>query len=159
MARRASQTSLKKKLLAKPTVPEGTQIFHGTSDEAADIITRDGFKPSNRIDGVFGEGVYSTPHDYYASAYANEAKYAARNRNAKGVLFQGKIPCGHRILDVSDTNLTPKQLAKKLGEKDLNKWSKENGYDGIKFKPSGKSDSLDEVLIFNPKLAELKLGR
>ena len=157
-AKRLGQNRLKQRLLNKKKVQPGEVMFHGTSDEAAEVITKQGFKSSDKVDGVFGEGVYSTPHDFYASAYANEAKYAAVNPNAEGILFQGKIPGGHRILDISDTNLTPKQLAKKIGEKNLNQWVQSKGYDGIKFKPSGKSDSLDEVLVFNPKLADQMYG-
>lgn len=147
-------------LKTSPNVPKGEILYHGTSDEAAAAITKGGFKPSGKTTGVFGQGVYSTPDDYYASAYAHEAAYGARNPNAKGVLFQGTVPSGAHILDLSKTNSNPIKLAKQLGVKDLSKWVQERGYDGIKFKPiSGAADfSNDEVLIFNPKYADQMFG-
>ena len=147
-------------LKTSPNVPKGQVLYHGTSDEAAAAITKGGFKPSGKTTGVFGQGVYSTPNDYYASAYAHEAAYGARNLNAKGVLFQGTVPSGARILDVSGTNTNPIALAKKLGVDDLSEWAKQKGYDGIKFKPiSGAADfGNDEVLIFNPKYADQMFG-
>ena len=152
MVNRIRQQVQGRRILNREPVKPGETIFHGTSDEAADVIARDGFKASNKVNGVFGEGVYSTPQDYYASAYANEAKYAARNPNAEGVLFQGQIPAGQRILDVSDLNMTPEQVAKQVGAKNLSKWAADKGYDGIKFQPTG--NGLDEVLMFNPKYAD-----
>ena len=156
--KRVGQSRLRDKIAKRGTVKKGEKVFHGTSDQVAPAITKGGFKPSGKTTGVFGEGVYMTPNDYYASMYAEEAAAMAKNVEAKGVLFYGDVPGGHRILDVSDTNLNPRALERKLGIKDLSKWVKSKGYDGVKFKPVSEAGGTNEVLIFNPKLADQVFG-
>lgn len=157
-ARRVGQSRIRSRMANKATVKKGETLFHGTSDEAAKAITKDGFKASGKTTGVFGEGVYSTPDDRYASMYAEEAAAMARNVEAKGVLFYGTVPGGHKILDLSNTGLNPRALEKKLGVKSLAEWAKGKGLDGIKFKPISGGIGNDEVLVFNPKLADQMFG-
>ena len=146
--RSAAQNRIKRRLLSRKPVAQGTELFHGTGRAAAENIINEGFRPSKSGElykgGVYGSGVYSAPDDRYASMYAAE--------NPNPVLLAGKVPGGHRILDITAEGLDPYELRKKLGVPSLKKWAEDNGYDGIRFRPGG--DGADEVLTFNSKLAD-----
>ena len=73
--------------LAKGKVKAGQPIYHGTYDEAAAKIKREGFKNSRY--GWLGKGVYTTPDKETGRNFAHSDK----------ALMKGRLPPGLRIRD------------------------------------------------------------
>ena len=160
-------------------VPEGTELFHGTSEKAAGLIQKDGFKTGP---GIAGRGVYLAEDDYYASLYAMDAELNQMPEEAfealmksdedgpAGLLVAGYLPGGVKILDIPGSGLSTRIFARRLGNKKrgevikfIRTWAKKNGFDGIRFhadssnwnaKPGTDEAGMIETVIFDPKVAD-----
>lgn len=146
-----------------PLVPAGTPLFHGTGADVAQQIAASGFQPSKSAESVFGEGVYFSPSDRYASSYA------IGSDGAEGLLLQGQVPEGVNLLDLPATGMSTSDWLKANGLKkksELRSWAQERGYDGVLFDPDstakpkagGDPTAAHDVVVFDANVADNMVG-
>lgn len=151
----------------RPLVKPGTELTHGTSQQAAEAIMQGGFKASKvgRGGTLLGDGVYMTANPRYAGAYGE-------------IAVGGQLPPNARILDLVAQGKTVADFADEIGvgrpakvfegevyftaqqEKQIANWAKANGYDGIHFDPAFHevSAGASEVVVYNLDLANQMVG-
>lgn len=150
-----------------PFLAPGTDLWHGTTREAAQAITQGGFKASKAKDGgsLIGDGVYFTDRERYASAYGDTA-------------ITGPLPEGVKVLDLYAQGKDIESLAKEIGvgepaivfegerffepeqQDAIRQWALDNGYDGIRFDPTFRQpgEGAPEVVLYNMEAANRVAG-
>lgn len=147
-------------------------LYHGTSKAGAQGIRESGFKTS-RHQVMAGEGVYFAEDPRYAASYAYDDGLSYANADGSviggldnlpeisGEVLSGSLPQGSKILDIPSTGISTMGFAKKRkmrSTKELVKFAKDNGYDGIRYDPDFSAKPGEggayEIYIFDPKLAD-----
>ena len=145
-------------------LPTGTVLYHGTTQDAAESIMDNGFRPSGAGSDLLGTGVYFADDTSYAGAYG---EFAAA----------GDVPPDVRILDmvamnksiaslVQELNLGP--LEKQYGELYMTKaqkaavrdWAISQGYSGIRFSPDFemREGAAPETVVYDVNAANRIVG-
>jgi hypothetical protein len=146
-------------------VPAGTMLYHGTSQEAAEAIIKDGFQAGNQGSNLLGRGVYFAETSMYAGAYGE-------------VAATGDLPSDVRILDLVAMDKRIADLVQELNLGSLEKfedhlfltnaqktavrdWALGQGYSGIRFSPDFElagGFAAPETVIFDPNVANRVVG-
>jgi hypothetical protein len=146
-------------------VPAGTMLYHGTSQEAAEAIIKDGFQAGNQGSNLLGRGVYFAETSMYAGAYGE-------------VAAAGDLPSDVRILDLVAMDKRIADLVQELNLGSLEKfedhlfltnaqktavrdWALGQGYSGIRFSPDFElagGFAAPETVIFDPNVANRVVG-
>jgi hypothetical protein len=146
------------------TLPTGTVLYHGTSQEAAQAIVDTGFQPSNARSNLLGTGVYFAEDLFYAGAYGESA---AGGDVPSDIRILDMVAMDRRIADlVQELNLGPLQKrggelymteAQKVGVRD---WATGQGYSGIRFSPDFemREGAAPETVIYDVNVANRIVG-
>ena len=146
------------------TLPTGTVLYHGTSQEAAQAIVDTGFQPSDARGNLLGTGVYFAEDLTYAGAYGESA---AGGDVPSDIRILDMVAMDKRIADlVQELNLGPLQKrggelfmteAQKVGVRD---WATGQGYSGIRFSPDFemRESAAPETVIYDVNVANRIVG-
>jgi hypothetical protein len=146
------------------TLPTGTVLYHGTSQDAAQAIVDTGFQPSNARSNLLGTGVYFAEDLFYAGAYGESA---AGGDVPSDIRILDMVAMDRRIADlVQELNLGPLQKrggelymteAQKVGVRD---WATGQGYSGIRFSPDFemREGAAPETVIYDVNTANRIVG-
>ena len=146
------------------TLPTGTVLYHGTSQEAAQAIVDTGFRPSDARSNLLGTGVYFAEDLTYAGAYGESA---AGGDVPSDIRILDMVAMDRRIADlVQELNLGPLQKrggelfmteAQKVGVRD---WATGQGYSGIRFSPDFemREGAAPETVIYDVNVANRIVG-
>ena len=146
-------------------VPSGTMLYHGTSQEVAEAIIKDGFQAGSLRSNLLGRGVYFAESSMYAGAYGE-------------VAAAGDLPSDVRILDLVSMDKRIADLVQELGLGNLEKfedtllltsaqktavqdWATGQGYSGIRFSPDFElagGFTAPETVIFDTNVANRVVG-
>jgi hypothetical protein len=146
-------------------VPSGTMLYHGTSQEAAEAIIKDGFQAGSLRSNLLGRGVYFAESSMYAGAYGE-------------VAAAGDLPSDVRILDLVSMDKRIADLVQELNLGALEKfegglymtsaqktavqdWATGQGYSGIRFSPDFElagGFTAPETVIFDTNVANRVVG-
>ena len=146
-------------------VPSGTMLYHGTSQEVAEAIIKDGFQAGSLRSNLLGRGVYFAESSMYAGAYGE-------------VAAAGDLPSDVRILDLVAMDKRIADLVQELGLGNLEKfedtllltsaqktavqdWATGQGYSGIRFSPDFElagGFTAPETVIFDTNVANRVVG-
>jgi hypothetical protein len=146
-------------------VPSGTMLYHGTSQEAAEAIIKDGFQAGSLRSNLLGRGVYFAESSMYAGAYGE-------------VAAAGDLPSDVRILDLVSMDKRIADLVQELNLGALEKfegglymtsaqktavqdWATGQGYSGIRFSPDFElagGFTAPETVIFDVNVANRIVG-
>ena len=144
-------------------VPPGTMLYHGTSQEAAEAIIRDGFQADSLRSNLLGRGVYFAETPMYAGVYGEAAA-------------TGDLPSDVRILDLVAMDKRIADLVQELNLGSLEKyedtllltgaqkiaiqdWAVGQGYSGIRFNPDFElGGGAPETVIFDTNVANRVVG-
>jgi hypothetical protein len=146
-------------------VPAGTMLYHGTSQEAAEAIIKDGFQAGSLRSNLLGRGVYFAESSMYAGAYGE-------------VAAAGDLPSDVRILDLVSMDKRIADLVQELNLGALEKfegglymtsaqktavqdWATGQGYSGIRFSPDFElagGFTAPETVIFDVNVANRIVG-
>jgi hypothetical protein len=146
-------------------VPSGTMLYHGTSQEAAEAIIKDGFQAGSLRSNLLGRGVYFAESSMYAGAYGEVAAV-------------GDLPSDVRILDLVSMDKRIADLVQELNLGALEKfegglymtsaqktavqdWATGQGYSGIRFSPDFElagGFTAPETVIFDVNVANRIVG-
>ena len=146
------------------TLPTGTVLYHGTSQEAAQAIVDTGFQPSDARGNLLGTGVYFAEDLTYAGAYGESA---AGGDVPSDIRILDMVAMDRRIADlVQELNLGPLERrggelymteAQKVGVRD---WATGQGYSGIRFSPDFemREGAAPETVIYDVNVANRIVG-
>ena len=146
------------------TLPTGTALYHGTSQDAAQAIVDTGFQPSDARGNLLGTGVYFAEDLFYAGAYGESA---ATGDVPSDIRILDMVAMDKRIADlVQELNLGPLQKrggelfmteAQKVGVRD---WATGQGYSGIRFSPDFemREGAASETVIYDVNVANRIVG-
>ena len=146
------------------TLPTGTVLYHGTSQEAAQAIVDAGFQPSDARSNLLGTGVYFAEDLTYAGAYGESA---AGGDVPSDIRILDMVAMDRRIADlVQELNLGPLERrggelymteAQKVGVRD---WATGQGYSGIRFSPDFemREGAAPETVIYDVNVANRIVG-
>ena len=146
------------------TLPTGTMLYHGTSQDAAQAIVDTGFQPSDARGNLLGTGVYFAEDLFYAGAYGESA---ATGDVPSDIRILDMVAMDKRIADlVQELNLGPLQKrggelfmteAQKVGVRD---WATAQGYSGIRFSPDFemREGAAFETVIYDVNVANRIVG-
>ena len=146
-------------------VPAGTMLYHGTSQEVAEAIIRDGFQAGSLRSNLLGRGVYFAESSMYAGVYGE-------------VAAAGDLPSDVRILDLVAMDKRIADLVQELNLGSLEKyedtllltsaqktaiqdWAVGQGYSGIRFSPDFElagGFTAPETVIFDTNVANRVVG-
>ena len=146
-------------------VPPGTMLYHGTSQEVAEAIIKDGFQAGSLRSNLLGRGVYFAESSMYAGVYGE-------------VAAAGDLPSDVRILDLVSMDKRIADLVQELGLGSLEKyegtllltsaqktavqdWAVGQGYSGIRFSPDFElagGFTAPETVIFDTNVANRVVG-
>ena len=146
-------------------VPPGTMLYHGTSQEVAEAIIRDGFQAGSLRSNLLGRGVYFAESSMYAGVYGE-------------VAAAGDLPSDVRILDLVAMDKRIADLVQELNLGSLEKyedtllltsaqktaiqdWAVGQGYSGIRFSPDFElagGFTAPETVIFDTNVANRVVG-
>ena len=146
-------------------VPPGTMLYHGTSQEVAEAIIKDGFQAGSLRSNLLGRGVYFAESSMYAGAYGE-------------VAAAGDLPSDVRILDLVSMDKRIADLVQELNLGSLEKyedtllltsaqktaiqdWAVGQGYSGIRFSPDFElagGFTAPETVIFDTNVANRVVG-
>ena len=146
-------------------VPPGTMLYHGTSQEVAEVIIRDGFQAGSLRSNLLGRGVYFAESSMYAGVYGE-------------VAAAGDLPSDVRILDLVAMDKRIADLVQELNLGSLEKyedtllltsaqktaiqdWAVGQGYSGIRFSPDFElagGFTAPETVIFDTNVANRVVG-
>ena len=146
-------------------VPPGTMLYHGTSQEVAEAIVRDGFQAGSLRSNLLGRGVYFAESSMYAGVYGE-------------VAAAGDLPSDVRILDLVAMDKRIADLVQELNLGSLEKyedtllltsaqkiaiqdWATGQGYSGIRFSPDFElagGFTAPETVIFDTNVANRVVG-
>ena len=146
-------------------VPPGTMLYHGTSQEVAEVIIRDGFQAGSLRSNLLGRGVYFAESSMYAGFYGE-------------VAAAGDLPSDVRILDLVAMDKRIADLVQELNLGSLEKyedtllltsaqktaiqdWAVGQGYSGIRFSPDFElagGFTAPETVIFDTNVANRVVG-
>ena len=146
-------------------VPPGTMLYHGTSQEVAEAIIKDGFQAGSLRSNLLGRGVYFAESSMYAGVYGE-------------VAAAGDLPSDVRILDLVSMDKRIADLVQELGLGSLEKyegtllltsaqktavqdWAIGQGYSGIRFSPDFElagGFTAPETVIFDTNVANRVVG-
>ena len=146
-------------------VPSGTMLYHGTSQEVAEAIIKDGFQAGSLRSNLLGRGVYFAESSMYAGVYGE-------------VAAAGDLPNDVRILDLVSMDKRIADLVQELGLGSLEKyegtllltsaqktavqdWAIGQGYSGIRFSPDFElagGFTAPETVIFDTNVANRVVG-
>lgn len=146
-------------------VPSGTMLYHGTSQEVAEAIIKDGFQAGSLRSNLLGRGVYFAESSMYAGVYGE-------------VAAAGDLPSDVRILDLVSMDKRIADLVQELGLGSLEKyegtllltsaqktavqdWAVGQGYSGIRFSPDFElagGFTAPETVIFDTNVANRVVG-
>jgi len=146
------------------TLPTGTVLYHGTSQDAAQAIVDTGFQPSDARSNLLGTGVYFVEDLTYAGAYGESA---ATGDVPSDIRILDMVAMDKRIADlVQELNLGPLEKrggelfmteAQKVGVRD---WATGQGYSGIRFSPDFemREGAAPETVIYDVNVANRIVG-
>ena len=146
------------------TLPTGTVLYHGTSQDAAQAIVDTGFQPSDARGNLLGTGVYFAEDLTYAGAYGESA---AGGDVPSDIRILDMVAMDRRIADlVQELNLGPLERrggelymteAQKVGVRD---WATGQGYSGIRFSPDFemREGAAPETVIYDVNVANRIVG-
>jgi hypothetical protein len=146
------------------SLPAGTMLYHGTSQDAAQAIVDTGFQPSDARSNLLGTGVYFTEDLTYAGAYGESA---ATGDVPSDIRILDMVAMDKRIADlVQELNLGPLEKrggelfmteAQKVGVRD---WATGQGYSGIRFSPDFemREGAASETVIYDVNVANRIVG-
>ena len=146
------------------TLPTGTMLYHGTSQDAAQAIVDTGFQPSDARGNLLGTGVYFAEDLTYAGAYGESA---AAGDVPSDIRILDMVAMDRRIADlVQELNLGPLERrggelymteAQKVGVRD---WATGQGYSGIRFSPDFemREGAAPETVIYDVNVANRIVG-
>lgn len=146
-------------------VPPGTMLYHGTSQEVAEAIIKDGFQAGSLRSNLLGRGVYFAESSMYAGVYGE-------------VAAAGDLPSDVRILDLVAMDKRIADLVQELNLGSLEKyedtllltsaqkiaiqdWATGQGYSGIRFSPDFElagGFTAPETVIFDTNVANRVVG-
>jgi hypothetical protein len=146
-------------------VPAGTMLYHGTSQEVAEAIIKDGFQAGSLRSNLLGRGVYFAESSMYAGVYGE-------------VAAAGDLPSDVRILDLVAMDKRIADLVQELNLGSLEKyedtllltsaqktaiqdWAVGQGYSGIRFSPDFElagGFTAPETVIFDTNVANRVVG-
>lgn len=145
-------------------VPAGTMLYHGTSQEVAEAIIKDGFQAGSLRSNLLGSGVYFAESSMYAGFYGEAAA-------------AGDLPGDVRILDLVAMDKRIADLVQELNLGSLEKyegtllltsaqkiaiqdWAVGQGYSGIRFNPDFELASRfhPDTVIFDTNVANRVVG-
>ena len=146
-------------------VPPGTMLYHGTSQEVAEAIIKDGFQAGSLRSNLLGRGVYFAESSMYAGVYGE-------------VAAAGDLPSDVRILDLVAMDKRIADLVQELNLGSLEKyedtllltsaqktaiqdWAVGQGYSGIRFSPDFElagGFTAPETVIFDTNVANRVVG-
>jgi len=132
----------------------GRDIWHGTSEEAAEDILENGIDMAASARGYFGEAFYAA--DERALASSNYAGFS--EDEGPGAVLAMTIAPGARILDLRNsadfTAWNASGLPARLGERGLARLARRAGVDGV------YDRSVGGLAIYNPSILEgIRLDR
>jgi hypothetical protein len=146
------------------SLPAGTMLYHGTSQDAAQAIVDTGFQPSDARSNLLGTGVYFAEDLTYAGAYGESA---ATGDVPSDIRILDMVAMDKRIADlVQELNLGPLEKrggelfmteAQKAGVRD---WATGQGYSGIRFSPDFemREGAAPETVIYDVNVANRIVG-
>jgi hypothetical protein len=146
------------------TLPTGTVLYHGTSQDAAQAIVDTGFKASSSRGNLLGGGIYFADNLGYAGAYG---EVAATGDVPSDIRILDMVAMDKRIADlVQELNLGPLERrggelymteAQKTGVRD---WATGQGYSGIRFSPDFemREGAAPETVIYDVNTANRIVG-
>ena len=144
-------------------VPPGTMLYHGTSQEVAEAIIKDGFQAGSLRSNLLGRGVYFAESSMYAGVYGE-------------VAAAGDLPGDVRILDLVAMDKRIADLVQELNLGALERvdgnlsltdgqrtavrdWATGQGYSGIRFSPDFElGGGAPETVIFDTNVANRVVG-
>ena len=146
-------------------VPPGTMLYHGTSQEVAEAIIKDGFQAGSLRSNLLGRGVYFAELPFQAGLYGE-------------VAAAGDLPSDVRILDLVAMDKRIADLVQELNLGSLEKyedtllltsaqktaiqdWAVGQGYSGIRFSPDFElagGFTAPETVIFDTNVANRVVG-
>jgi hypothetical protein len=146
------------------SLPAGTMLYHGTSQDAAQAIVDTGFQSSDARSNLLGTGVYFAEDLTYAGAYGESA---ATGDVPSDIRILDMVAMDKRIADlVQELNLGPLEKrggelfmteAQKIGVRD---WATGQGYSGIRFSPDFemREGAASETVIYDVNVANRIVG-
>jgi hypothetical protein len=146
------------------TLPTGTVLYHGTSQDAGQAIIDTGFRASSARSNLLGSGIYFADDLRYAGAYG---EVAAGGDVPSDIRILDMVAMDRRIADlVQELNLGPLERrggelymteAQKVGVRD---WATGQGYSGIRFSPDFemREGAAPETVIYDVNVANRIVG-